>query len=95
MEGIYCAVTRRDFAGAGPFLPEQALTPAQALYAYTAGSAFASGEEHVKGRIRPGMLADFVVMDRNLLTCPPEELLGAQVLASYVGGECVFSAAQF
>ena len=95
MEGIYCAVTRRDFAGAGPFLPEQALTPAQALYAYTAGSACASGEEHVKGRIRPGMLADFVVMDRNLLTCPPEELLGAQVLASYVGGECVFSAAQF
>lgn len=90
MEGIYCAVTRRDFQGSGPFLPQQALTPWQALYAYTAGSAYASGEEHIKGSIRPGFLADFVVIDRNLLRCPPEELLDAQVLYTYVGGEQVY-----
>jgi len=92
MEGIYCAVTRRDFTGKGPFLPEQALSVSEALYAYTAGSAYASGEEHVKGKIRAGMLADFILMDRNLLTCPPEELYQAQVLATYVGGECVYRA---
>lgn len=90
LEGIYCAVTRRDFQGAGPFLPEQALTPWQALYGYTAGSAYASGEEHIKGQIRPGYLADFVIMDRDLLHCPPEELLSAQVLRTYVDGQCVY-----
>ena len=92
MEGIYCAVTRRDFSGNGPFLPEQALTPGQALYAYTAGGARATGEEGVKGHIRPGQLADFVVMDRSLLDCPPEELLEARVLATYIGGRRVFGA---
>ena len=90
LEGIYCAVTRRDFQGAGPFLPEQALTPWQALYGYTAGSAYASGEEHIKGQIRPGYLADFVIMDRDLLHCPPEELLSTQVLRTYVDGQCVY-----
>ena len=68
LEGVYCAVTRRDFTGNGPFLPEQALTPYQALYAYTAGGAYASGEERIKGRIRSGLLADFLLVDRNLLT---------------------------
>ena len=90
LEGVYCAVTRRDFTGNGPFLPEQALTPYQALYAYTAGGAYASGEERIKGRIRSGLLADFLLVDRNLLTCPPEELLSARVLRTYVGGACVF-----
>lgn len=90
LEGVYCAVTRRDLSGRGPFLPEQALTPWQALYAYTAGGAYASGEEDIKGRIRPGMLADFILVDRDLLSCPPEELLSARVLRTYVGGECVY-----
>lgn len=73
-----------------PSCPEQALTPYQALYAYTAGGAYASGEERIKGRIRSGLLADFLLVDRNLLTCPPEELLSARVLRTYVGGACVF-----
>jgi len=90
LEGIYCAVTRFDFAGKTCFLPEQALTAEQALYAYTAGSAYASGEEQRKGMIRPGMLADFIILDRNLLTCPPQSLNDAQVLSTYVGGECVY-----
>lgn len=90
LEGVYCAVTRRDMVGRGPFLPEQALTQGQTLYAYTAGGAYASGEEESKGRIRPGMLADFILLDRNLLTCPPIELKEAKVLRTYVGGECVY-----
>ena len=90
MEGIYCAVTRRDFSGSGPFLPEQALSVSDALYAYTAGSAFAVGEEHIRGKIRPGMLADFIQLDRDLLSCPVSELLDAQVLRTWIGGECVY-----
>lgn len=92
MEGIHCAVTRRDFGGAGPFLPEQAMSVADALFAYTAGSARAVGEEHVRGMIRPGMLADFIQLDRDLLSCPAEDLYGAKVLRTWVGGECVYTA---
>lgn len=92
MEGIYCAVTRRDLSGRGPFLPAQALTPMQALAAYTTGSAYAAGEEGDKGRIRPGRLADFIVLDRNPLDCPPEQLLDIQVLRTYVDGRCVYRA---
>lgn len=92
MEGIYCAVTRRDLSGRGPFLPGQALTPMQALAAYTAGSAYAAGEEGYKGQLRPGQLADFIVLDRNPLECPPEAILESQVLCTYVGGQCVYKA---
>jgi len=90
MDGIYCAVTRRDLAGRGPFLPRQALTPLEALRAYTAGSAYASGEEGFKGMLRPGMAADFILLDRNPLACPPEELLQIQVLSTYVDGRRVY-----
>ena len=90
LAGIYCAVTRTDFHGYGPFLPEQALDVQDALYAYTAAGAYASGDEGIKGQIAPGMLADFVIIDRDLMTCPKEEILKARVLCTYLGGECVF-----
>ena len=90
LDGIYCAVTRRDFEGNGPFLPGEAVRVEQALYAYTVGGAYASGEEGVKGRIRPGMLADFTVLDRNLFTIPPETIRETRVLATYVGGVQVY-----
>ena len=92
MEGVYCAVTRRDFAGRGPFLPEQALSVWDALRAYTAGSAWAVGEERTRGAIRPGMLADFIQLDRDLLSCPAPELYHARVLRTWIGGECVYEA---
>ena len=92
MEGVYCAVTRRDFSGRGPFLPEQALPVGEVLRAYTLGSAWAVGEEHVRGAIRPGMLADFIQLDRDLLACPGSELYDARVLRTWVGGDCVYGA---
>ena len=92
MAGIYCAVTRCDFEGIGPFLPEQAVSVQQALYAYTAAGAYASGDEKIKGKIIPGMLADFVLMDRDLYSCTAEELLHARVLRTWIGGECVYEA---
>ena len=92
MAGIYCAVTRRDFEGRGPFLPEQALSVQEAIYGYTAAGAYASMDEHRKGKIAPGMLADFLLMDRDLFTCDPNELLHATVQATWLGGERVYSA---
>ena len=89
--GIYCAVTGCDTKGRGPLWPDQVLSRRQALYGYTAAGAYASGEERVKGRIEPGMYADFALWDTDLLTCPARELLTAQVLSTYINGECVFS----
>lgn len=90
MDGVACAVTRRNLAGDRVFLPEQALTPYQALYAYTAGSARACGWEDRVGKIRPGMLADFIQLDRNPLRCPPEELSAVQVLRTCLSGAWVY-----
>lgn len=90
MRGIYCAVSRRDCSGKGPYLPEQAVSVYEALYAYTAEGAFVSGDENTRGMIKPGMEADFVIMDKNLLEIPYEEILSAKVLKTFIGGECVF-----
>jgi predicted amidohydrolase YtcJ len=54
------------------------------------GAAVASGEEEVKGRLLPGHLADFIVLDRDVLHEPPEALLQTQVLATVIGGVPVF-----
>lgn len=88
--GIYCAVTRKGLHGNGPYLPEQAMSVEDAVYAYTAEGAYASGHEHVKGKIRAGMLADFAVLDRDLFHVSPEEIKDVKVERTYVGGECVF-----
>lgn len=92
MRGIYCAVTRRDTKGCAPYLPEQAVSVYDALYAYSAAGAYVSGDENVRGMIKQGMEADFILLDRNLLKVSPEEILSAKVLATYIAGEKVFEA---
>ena len=90
MRGLYCAVTSRDLNGEGPFLPRQILSREQALYGYTAAGAWATRDENVKGKIKPGMYADFITVDRDLLKCPERDILAARVTATYIGGEKVF-----
>ncbi|MCI7404570.1 amidohydrolase [Pyramidobacter sp.] len=90
MRGLYCAVTSRDLNGEGPFLPRQILSREQALYGYTAAGAWATRDEDVKGKIKPGMYADFITVDRDLLKCPERDILAATVTATYIGGEKVF-----
>jgi predicted amidohydrolase YtcJ len=85
--GIADMVTRRTASGA-PFNPAEAITAAQALYAYTAGSAYASRQEHVKGSIIPGQLADLVVLSEDPTAVSPDRIAGLQVLATLVGGRC-------
>ncbi|MEZ5557981.1 MAG: amidohydrolase [Pseudomonadales bacterium] len=92
--GIYAAVTRRTLDDAHPdgWVPEQKITVEEALTAYTRSAAFASFEENVKGMLRPGMLADFVVLDRDLTAIPPETIRDARVLRTVAGGRTLYSA---
>jgi hypothetical protein len=92
--GIYCAVTRQNEAGTKDYFPEQKLTIEQALAAYTTGSAYAEFEEKSKGTLAPGMLADFVVLDRDLTKVAPPEILKTEVLRTVVGGKTVFEVPQ-
>ena len=90
--GLYAAVTRKSENGKQEYFPEQRLTMDQAIAAYTTGSAYAEFEEKEKGKIIAGMLADFVVLDRDLTASSPEKLLGTKVLRTVVGGKTVYEA---
>ncbi len=96
-QGLYAAVARRRATepDGAPWHPEQALTVEEALRAYTVGPAYASGEEDVRGTLGVGRLADFVVIDRDLLRVTPEEMLHARVDATVIGGEMVYSGREF
>lgn len=88
--GIYSAVTRCGIKKGGPYLPEQAFTVKEAVYAYTVEGAYASGDEMLKGKIKEGMLADFTILDRDIFKVSPEEIIQTKALKTFVGGECVF-----
>jgi predicted amidohydrolase YtcJ len=88
--GVYASVTRMNEAGTMTFHPEQKLTMAQTLYAYTQGAAYAEFAESWKGKLAPGYVADFVVLDRDLTAIAPHDILGTEVLRTVVGGKTVF-----
>jgi predicted amidohydrolase YtcJ len=88
--GLYSAVTRKSEDGKQEYFPEQKLTVDQAIAAYTTGSAFAEFEEKEKGELAPGMLADFVVLDRDFTAVAPERVLATKVLRTVVGGRTVY-----
>src|SRR5215472_12652129 len=87
---LYAAVTRKNEAGNKEYYPEQRLTMEQAIAAYTTGSAYAEFAERYKGMLAPEMLADFVVLDRDLTKVAPAEILKTEVLRTVVGGKTVF-----
>jgi predicted amidohydrolase YtcJ len=91
--GIYAGVTRSNEAGTGSYFPQDKLTIDQVLLAYTQGSAYAEFAEGFKGKLVPGYVADFVVLDRDLTKVPPREILKAQVLRTVVDGKTVYEAA--
>jgi len=90
--GIYCAVTRMNETGTKSYFPEQKLTIHDALAAYTTGSAYAEFEEKDKGLLEMGMLADFVVLDRDLTKASAHDILETKVLRTVVGGKTVYEA---
>jgi len=93
LDGIYAAVTRRTLDDKNPdgWVPQQKITVEQALRAYTYEGAYASFEEDRKGVLKPGLLADMVLIDRDLMDIAPETIRDAQVLKTIVGGRVVFS----
>ena len=91
MRGIECAVTRCSMDGTGPYLPQEAFTVREALDSFTIRGAEASFEESFKGRIAPGFLADFTVLDRNPFEAEPRSLHSIRVLSTWLGGRCVYS----
>ncbi|TAK66333.1 MAG: amidohydrolase, partial [Bacteroidetes bacterium] len=90
--GIYAAVTRRTLDNAHPdgWFPEQKITVKEALELYTINSAFAAFEEHEKGSITVGKLADFVVLSEDLLTIDPNKIPDVNVAMTVIGGNIVY-----
>jgi hypothetical protein len=90
--GLYSAITRMNLDARKSYFPAQKITIEQALAAYTTGAAFAEFAEKQKGRLEPGMLADFVVLDQDVTATEPDRLLKAKVLRTVVGGKTVYEA---
>lgn len=88
--GLYAAVTRRNEGGAAVYHPEQKLTIEEAIGAYTSGSAYAEFAEKEQGMLAPGMLADLVVLDRDITRVPAPDILKTAVLRTVVGGKTVY-----
>src|SRR5438876_6435550 len=96
MLGLYAAVTRATLDGKNPdgWIPEEKITLPEAVEAYTMGSAFAEFQEHEKGSITPGKLADMVILSGNIFDLKPEAIRNAKVETTIVGGKVVYGAAR-
>ena len=92
LEGMYAAVTRRPIDGSqrAGWVPTEKITIAEALDAYTVAGAFASFEEDRKGQLAVGYLADFVILEDDLLSVPSPDIRRVPVMMTVVGGEVVY-----
>jgi len=93
LAAIHTAVTRTAYGASGregtePFLPEQALDLETAFAAYTSGSAWVNHRDDA-GVVRPGAVADLVVLDRDPFAGPPEEIGAARVVSTWIDGDLV------
>ena len=89
---IYSAVTRKDKTGfpEGGFFPQECVDIYTAIDAYTAGSAYNEFRENDKGRIKPGFLADMVVLDTDIFTCDPMKIRDILPVMTIVDGKVAF-----
>lgn len=88
--GMWVTITRRAKWYEGTLHPEEALTREQALRFYTANNAYLLFRDHEIGSLEPGKLADFVVLDTDLLACPVDQILKTQPLKTYLNGKLVY-----
>jgi predicted amidohydrolase YtcJ len=97
LTGIAAAVTRRTLDGRHPqgWVPEQKITVAEAVRAYTVGSAYAEFAEQNKGMIQIGQLADLAVLDKDIFTIPPTEIETARVQLTILDGRVVYELGRF
>jgi hypothetical protein len=92
-QGIHTALTRTTLDGKpeGGFVPEERLPLREVLDAWTTGSAYASFEEHRKGKLAPGMLADIVVLSKDIFAVPVEQVKDFEVEATVFNGTIVYT----
>jgi predicted amidohydrolase YtcJ len=89
--GLATAITRKARGMEEPLHPEESLSREQALRFYTINNARLLFKEDSVGSLEPGKLADLVVLDTDLLTCPAEKIAATHVLRTYVGGKLLFN----
>jgi hypothetical protein len=87
---MWTAITRRTERG-DVLVPEEALTREQAIRLYTINNAYLHHEEREKGSLEAGKLADFILVDRDPMTCPVDEIRRVRVLFTVVGGRVVYA----
>ena len=89
--GMWITLVRQPRGSQEPLHPEQNLTREQAIRLYTINNAFLTFEETRKGSLEPGKFADFIVIDRDILTCPVEQVKDILVEATYLGGSRLYA----
>jgi predicted amidohydrolase YtcJ len=92
LQGIYAAVTRRPLDGKRPngWVPEQKISVAEAVHAYTLGGAYASKTEKIKGSLDPGKLADIVVLSQDIFHIRPEKIRETKVDLTIFDGQVIY-----
>jgi len=92
--GLYSAITREDHAGQPPggWYPDQDMTPAEALRAFTLDAAYAEHAEKTLGTLEPGKWADFILIDHDIFKDPASKIWSTKVLQTWVGGKQVYAA---
>jgi predicted amidohydrolase YtcJ len=92
LEGFYAAVTRQDAEGhpEGGWFPDERLSRRAALHGFTREAAYAAFQEDRIGSLEPGKRADFVMLSRDIMQVPADQILGTEVTATYIDGEKVY-----
>ena len=86
---LWAAVARRTEVKGTQMGTEQRVTREEAIRMYTVNGAYLSFEEGIKGSLEPGKLADMVILDRDILTCPVDDIKDTKVLRTFLGGVTV------
>jgi predicted amidohydrolase YtcJ len=92
MLGFYAAITRQDPEGQPPggWMPEERLSREEMLKSFTFNAAYAAHAENDLGSLEVGKLADMVLLDKNVMTIDPTEILSTRPLLTIVGGEVIY-----
>jgi predicted amidohydrolase YtcJ len=92
MLGFYAAITRQDASGQPPggWMPQERMSRDEMLKSFTWNAAYASHAEKDLGSLEVGKLADMVLLDKNVMTVDPTEILSTKAIITIIGGEIVF-----
>jgi predicted amidohydrolase YtcJ len=90
--GMWTSIVRLPRGLEQPLHPQQRISRYEAIRLYTINNAYLTFEEKEKGSIETGKLADFIILDRDILECPIDQIASTQVLQTFLGGEKIYDA---